>query len=358
VIEAVAGYGLSGSRLTFPSAALAQESWEQLLELAVNHRVAGHLMRAVDDGALPVRPEQRIQAFHASRVERDYGRRVEQQLLAVAETFDTAGIDWRVLKGAAHAHLAYPAPELRSYVDIDILVPADHMDAAIAELQRAGGVRRYAEPRPGFDRRFSKGVSLSLPSGIDVDLHRTLAPGPFGVTVDLGDLFATTSQFRLGNRSLPALGAEERLLHACFHAMLGNAAPRLTPLRDVVHLQVGVDIDRTRHLARRWRADVVLGTAVEHAARTFDLPTTALGRWARGEPFPRRQRRALALYRAPQRTSAVLSLGSLAVIPGVRSKVAYAWAILLPQRDVRRRSTAQRWRRGVAALWKMLRSGS
>jgi hypothetical protein len=140
--------------------------------------------------------------------------------------------------------------------------------------------------------------------------------------------------------------------------MLGNAAPRLTPLRDVVHLQVGVDIDRTRHLARRWRADVVLGTAVEHAARTFDLPTTALGRWARGEPFPRRQRRALALYRAPQRTSAVLSLGSLAVIPGVRSKVAYAWAILLPQRDVRRRSTAQRWRRGVAALWKMLRSGS
>src|SRR5436190_10836347 len=122
VIEAVAGYGLPGSRLTFPLAALAQAPWEQLLELAVNHRVAGHLMRAVDDGALPVRPEQRIQAFHASRVERDYGRRVEQQLVAVAETFDTAGIDWRVLKGAAHAHLAYPVPELRSYVDIDILV--------------------------------------------------------------------------------------------------------------------------------------------------------------------------------------------------------------------------------------------
>ena len=38
--------------------------------------------------------------------------------------------------------------------------------------------RESAEPRPGFDRRFGKGVCLVRPDGVQVDLHRTLAAGP------------------------------------------------------------------------------------------------------------------------------------------------------------------------------------
>ena len=82
------------------------------------------------------------------------------------------------------------------------------------------------EPRPGFDSRFSKGAAFTMPGGRDIDLHRTFVSGPFGLSVDLGGLFATSTPFVVGGRRLLGLGRTERFLHACYHAALGRGTPR------------------------------------------------------------------------------------------------------------------------------------
>ncbi len=128
---------------------------------------------------------------------------LEATLLRVAETFEHAVIPFRVLKGPAVAHLDYPDPALRDFGDIDLLIQPDDLDRTIAVLTEQGFARRFPEPRAGFDRRFTKSVSVVNPGGKELDLHRTLAPGVFGLRVKVAMLWdATPVQFVLGGRTL------------------------------------------------------------------------------------------------------------------------------------------------------------
>ncbi len=60
--------------------------------------------------------------------------------------------------------------------------------------------------------------------------------GPSESASALGRLWERSDTFELGGRTIHALGAEERLLHACYHAALGETTPRLTPMRDLLQL--------------------------------------------------------------------------------------------------------------------------
>jgi hypothetical protein len=100
---------------------------------------------------------------------------LERLLLKLADRLETEHIDYRVLKGSAAAHLIYSEPWLRSYGDIDLLIPAQQLEATITLLTDLGYRRDRPQPRPRFDRRFGKGVTVFSPDGDPVDLHRTLA---------------------------------------------------------------------------------------------------------------------------------------------------------------------------------------
>jgi len=189
--------------------------------------------------------------------------------------------------------------------------------------------------RSGFDRRFGKGAPLRSDEGWELDLHRTFVMGPFGLTVDLDGLFASQSAFRLGDRTLPALGAEERLLHACYVAALSDEPPRLVALRDVAQhaLEHPIDHRRVIELAVAWRGQAVLARGVQltwtHLALADRVPLSV---WAARYQLTPRDRRALAVYR--RRTPYTRkALASLRVIEGAGAKLAFARALALPDRD-------------------------
>ena len=52
-----------------------------------------------------------------------------------------------------------------------------------------GGQRDQPPARPGFDRRFGKSFTYLMPGGVEVDVHRTFVMGPFGLTIELDDLW-------------------------------------------------------------------------------------------------------------------------------------------------------------------------
>ena len=51
---------------------------------------------------------------------------------------DAAGIPWVLVKGPALDLGVYPVPHLRSYVDVDVLVPPRHFRAGLDALTAAG----------------------------------------------------------------------------------------------------------------------------------------------------------------------------------------------------------------------------
>ncbi|HEX4490229.1 MAG TPA: nucleotidyltransferase family protein [Acidimicrobiia bacterium] len=353
-LDALAAYGLAGSRHALPERPLADADFARLLESVASERLVGLLGAAIADGAWPVTNDQRVAAAALQVDVATASVLLERLLLGVVDRFAADGIGARVLKGPAVAHLDYGDPAWRSFGDLDLLVRGDDVERAIAALMGLGGHRDVPELRRNFDRRFGKGATIEMPGDLEVDLHRTLVTGPLGVTVRPDDLFATASTFALGGRRLDALGTEERFVHACVHAALSPDAPRAA-VRDVAQLATApaLDFDRTLELARGWHARAAVARAIEGSWRVLALPDHAVSQWARGYRPDASERRALDAYFGGDRSYTRRAVATLRVIPGARAKVAFARSLLFPGREYLAAQRVRRFdhvRRGAAHL--------
>lgn len=351
----VAAHGLAGARCPRPLNALEPPDWDDLLRHVERERLWGFLASALSDEALPCTAEQAAVVFERASQAARSDLLVESRLLQTCIALDEAAIDHRVLKGVTTAHRVYPAPLLRSSGDVDVLVPGSSFDAAAGLLERSGGVRRYAEPRPGFDRRFSKGASFRMPDGISVDLHRTFVLGPYGFTVDLEGVFSRSALVTLAGRELKCLEIHDAAVHACFHAVLGDWPARPIPLRDVIQFVTSGDVDARCILERadEWRARAVVARAVGVARRTYGLGVELpLASWAEDYPEQRWERRALALY-GEGRSYRRQARGAARFIPGVVPKLRYARDMALPSRAYLSDRDGSYVRRGVRAWSKV-----
>ncbi|HET8643283.1 MAG TPA: nucleotidyltransferase family protein [Pseudonocardiaceae bacterium] len=335
---AVAGYRLPGAGRRFPAEPLDELAWARVLAAAEDYRVTGLLQAAVCDGALPATAAQARQARAVHRGVLMRVMALERALIGVVELLAGAGIESRVLKGAAVAHLDYADPALRSYVDIDVLVRAEDVDRAVPVLSAAGFCRTLAQPRPGFDRRFDKGMTLIPPAGYELDLHRTLVLGPWGRLVDLDRLWDGGQRFHLAGHPLRALSPLNRFLHACYHAALGNWPLRLGSLRDIAEMlsRTAVSADSIRRLAADWRVEAIVAAAVADSGRLLGITPPAerscwaqLSSWAQRYVPTRREESWLALH---THTGKTFSAQALATLPMLRwrDKAAYVRALALP----------------------------
>jgi hypothetical protein len=227
--------------------------------------VVDGVVRTDDDGLLGALSQQ----WHDELV---VCVRLEALAVRTGELLDEAGVRWRLTKGAALAHLDYPDPSIRTFGDVDIVVhPADWSDTF--DGLRGAGYRREAATLPGgFDARYGKGATLTAPGGLEIDLHRRFAIGRFGVTSRMEAVFGSSAAVELGGRTLPVLDPVGRLLHACFHASLGGFR-RLRAFRDVAQLLLvsGVDWEGTFAVARSWRAEPVVASAIAETWRRLEL---------------------------------------------------------------------------------------
>lgn len=336
VAAAVAAHGLAGSLWDPPREPLADEEWRAVLNTVTYQRYPGLLLDAIESERFAATPHQRDEAQEAHETSMLVALRLEQRLVAVSTALVDAGIDHRVLKGSAYAALVYPDPALRSFGDVDLLIPADRFADTVQLLEQRGYLRLWPEIHAGYDRRFGKGATLRDDEGIELDLHRTFSLGPFGLGIDAATVFANPVKFELAGTALQALEPDMMFLHACFHAALGDLPPRTLALRDVAQLLLLNDVDEVRVLdvAAEWGAECVVARAVRlswEALRLADV--TRVSSWAMHyEPTPRDQR-LLDTYVGERRSHTAKSLASLRVIPGVRHKVAFLWASLFPSRE-------------------------
>lgn len=356
VVPAVVAYGLAGSLTDFPGAPLGEQAWAQAVREVFLQRVPGFLLAAIADGAMPATDEQWEQAVALHTESMTIAVHLERLLLDTVELFRSADVDHRVLKGSALAHLDYPDPALRSFGDVDLMVPAESFDAAVRLVAARGCRRQYATPNRHFDHRFAKGASFITADGRDLDLHRTFVSGPFGLTVGLPDLFARSTPFAVGGVNLLALGPEDRFLHACFHAALGDIPPRLLALRDVVQilLHTPFSVDEVRERATRWRAEPVVARAVSLAWETLRIADVVpLSVWARRYRVDREQQRSLRVYTDHLSTYSAQAASALWALPTLSERAAYARALLFPDRAYlaeRDRGYLRRMRRSVGTL--------
>jgi hypothetical protein len=357
LLPRIASFGLPGHSKPIAASTLSDPEWSRLVGDVLHQRLAGFLQAAVEAGALAVTTEQRAEVADLHLQACGTALRLERRLLDVAGLLEQAGIDVVVLKGTAVAHLAYPTPAVRSFGDNDLLLRSEQFEAAVRLFQAAGYRRQVAPPRPVFDRRFSKGATLKGTEGDELDLHRNLVFGTFGFAIDLDELFASAVDFDLGGCCLRGLGPETRLLHACYHAGLGDPDPRYSSLRDVAQMVTfgEHDVRRVLELSRQWRSHAVLARAFrlcrDHLG--VDLGGPLVDALASYEPT-RREQRAIAAYVGDNRHYAAKVAASLPYLDGIGTKLAFLRSAGLPSEEfVESRGGQSRvaWvRRGLRSL--------
>lgn len=331
-LNRVAAFGLSPRDVPV---VLDEQQWRRFLSSVVAQRLTGLAFAAAEAGQLKCLPEQaRGLRSHQSKAMLQT-LALERQLLRLADALHENDVGYIVLKGPVLAHGFYPDPSMRSFVDLDILVRGRQWRSALALLKSLDFTRKLPEPGRRFDERFGKAALHTDAEGLQIDLHRTLVVGPFGLWMEPEELFGHVDRFRLGGQFLPRLDDTALFLNACVHASLGWRPPLLLPVRDVaqIALKGDVDWDVFQSWVARWHlggvidhsvrlVEEVLGVRLEHAASVL-----------KGVAPSRLDRRALEAYTTDRRRRGGTALIALRAIPGIGKKTAYIRALLLPRRE-------------------------
>jgi hypothetical protein len=330
----VAAYGLHENGHD-PAHSIATHAWPTFLATLYDQRLTGFAVAAAEEGLLTLSSEQAEELLERHRDAMLQVLALERHLVTLSGALEDAGVEMVLLKGSALAHTVYPDPAWRPFADLDLLVRGSDFQLAVEVLADRGFRRSLPEPRAGFDARFGKAAELVGGDGLTIDLHRTLVVGPFGLWIDLDELFAGTTLFNVGGRVLRRLDDASLFLHACVHASLGWWPPLLMPVRDVA--QVGsytkVDWDLVAERTRRWRLAGVVRLAFNTALETLGASIPAEARAVMAIRPRRKELRALTAYTTNRRQRGGTATSTLRAIPGIRAKTAYVRALLFPNRE-------------------------
>lgn len=369
LLRAISAHGI-GAGDPSAGAALDDDEFSDVFTDAARHRLVGLWLAANEAGAAGLTPRQRALLEQHQSLRMELCLHLDRLLLELHDVLDTAGLEHRFLKGVVHALRLYPDPALRPYGDVDLLVRGGDIDRALQVMGGLGIVRPKPELRPGFDRRFGKGVTMRAPARgrgtrrHGVDVHRTFASGPYAMTIDADALFDATASVSIGGTDVPVLGSTDMFLHACFNAAVSDEQPTLISQRDVVNavLDDALDWEAAIDRAASWSAAIVVARAVRDAWQAIGpAAEPPIVSWATHYRPSRRERRFADSYLGSDQRWAREALAAVPVVPGgVRGKGAYLNAVLFPTKEAverRKRTQRQRVASGVRLLARQVRPG-
>jgi hypothetical protein len=310
MLRRVLSVGLGAARTDHPP--LADDAWVVFVEHARHHRLDGLLVGAVADGTVATTATQRAEIAHLEcRLAAD-AMWHEGWTNATVEMLRDEGIEVRILKGPAWARLDYPDSLWRPTQDLDLLVHGRDLERGSRSLLAAGGVRLDPDPVDGYSEVVGKGATYAFSDRPEIDLHRLLIWGPFGVRVPEEELWTVRRRFICGGVEHSTLGLEESFVHAGLH-MVVLGWRRALNLRDVAQMMSSphLDVDRLLWLARRWDVEAPLAVAILLAVDEIDVEFAGdLVPWARGHRMRLRDRLELRVERPGDPVSGVEALAT------------------------------------------------
>jgi hypothetical protein len=200
---------------------------------ALGHGVVGCLWTSLRGTGL-------TDAWGAAAIRADYQAAVATHLRVLADldlvdgALRAAGLDYLVIKGPVLAETVYSRPDLRAYLDLDVLVAPADFPGAVAVLEEAGC--RVYERNWRLARQSMLGeLRLFTPAGTIVDLHWHLVADRRvrdAFPVDLAEIRRRARWVTLGDRRVRTLDRADTVVHVALHASL-TGGDRLVWLKDL-----------------------------------------------------------------------------------------------------------------------------
>lgn len=298
-----------------------------LLAVAPHEGLVALLGAAIDEGAVVVDDASRsaVGAAWAEAMARCV--QLDTLLRSVSQQLSVAGIDHRVLKGAAVASLDEVQPAWRTYSDVDVLVPGGSLMAAARSLAALQLRPLVAPVSERWAQRYAKSLTLVGADGAQVDLHRQLTPGVFGERVASSALFGGSEAVAVGDAVVPALARPHRFLHACYHASLGGVRGA-RHRRDILLLARSVRVAEVAALWGEGWSPTVVADALQFASPHGVGLSDEWAEWQRTLEPSAADAALLATYAGSFGDQA----GAAMRARGPWAAAQYAWPLLWPSR--------------------------
>lgn len=205
---------------------------QSLLDWAAKERVLGCFWHASQD-VLQLEPEQMRDLRRWFVAACQHTMSVDGSLPPVAEAFERAGIEWRVLKGIATARTAYPSETWRQYVDVDVLVRYADLDRSLETLRHVTSKPGPVQAGPARTWVVKEHALVDV-RGIEIDVHFGVQGSLVSSRLDNDVLFEAPQMIEIDGRSVPALSEPAMLVHAALH--VSSAGWKMSSVPDVALL--------------------------------------------------------------------------------------------------------------------------
>ncbi len=234
---------LAGAEVADRIGTIPAALWEQLPDAATYHSVTPLVAPTIDilsrrNGSSPAERCRRTFVALASH-HRHLASVREACVDGLIRDFTSAGVPMLLLKGGALAHLIYPSPDVRSMMDLDILIDAADAPAAVKIAQGLGFV--FSAPPTRYSGRMHHVPVAEANIGgfrILMDIHiDAMSPNqPYRLT--MANLSAAPRTFsRGGGPAGVTLGHSDMLHHLTRHAFEPAHCVRLVHLYDIWRYQ-------------------------------------------------------------------------------------------------------------------------
>ena len=246
--------------------------WCALLDLIENHSVSGLVARRLSRLDSPVIPATFRETLSSRvRAQQLFTLSMTAELFRILPSFSDARLNVALIKGPALSLLAYGEPALRSYSDLDLLVPDRDILKAVTCMRHLGFQSQTPEAILLSGKIPGEYVFRKPGTPVIVELHseRSFRYYPRGMPID--QLFARSETAQLDGRPVPVLCLLDELLLTCIHGAKDFWA-RLMWVSDVAALlnrHPELDWVRCRQAAAQAGAERMLRVAVQLASNVL-----------------------------------------------------------------------------------------
>jgi hypothetical protein len=227
---------------------------------------------------LHLRHDEGVPAELSASLRRAYQQQVVRQLQVQADlrqlagTLDDAGVSWLAMKGPVLAERLWSRPDLRQYVDLDLLVDPPQFGQALDAIVAAGAdmVDRNWEL---IDQQRRAEVSLRLPNGTVLDLHWNVVNNPAlrrQFSFSTGEMLGRSIPVTIGGTAIRTLDPVDTLLHVAYHTA-HSGGHRLMWLKDVERATADPDLEwpETFRRARAYGVELILAVVLARIERVM-----------------------------------------------------------------------------------------
>lgn len=199
---------------------VADLDFDELTRLAAQHAVRPLLLKAFASLGwqnVPAPVRESLERF--ARAHRMRSLSFAEELCRISQALQEAGTPFAAFKGVVLASSLYGDPAGREYLDIDIVVPPDRVQAAEDALARLGyhghqGDRAFRHTFLSYLRQFAL---VSADDRFAIDLHWGFSGAyvPFPLAPD--DIWNDLASFEFGGRAVPVLSDADLALLLAGH---------------------------------------------------------------------------------------------------------------------------------------------